>query len=586
MERALSEADAENAAFHRIIESIRHDLAETERLLALESVRRSLISTPEKLPYIRRVVINTRIALENVDKWSERMNTNRHEDTNISFDTGRRYLITGDAAFAAQLSEISTCHQALSTVLAFLTPLERLSVTDQGGPPEYQHATYFDDVLKSRQKQKLKRAATTNSSPSSIDILKFPTPRHQVSPPTVPSKIAHTYQREHAGLIPRQEDVKHRQAKLEPEVLLDKKELEEEAVEILVNESTFSPLIGKLESEFEKSWISRKAAASLITNVPNPEASHTISDHYRQQSLIISPPEPEDRPGVEHRSLSAGNLLGPLNTFDFSSLRDPILLADSKSPQTNHNHQDKLDSRLNDSKRHSDLGGLPARLQNGPSMMRNTPPSGRLISELSAEYTPSAPPAISREPANTPISPPKWKPYRRATEEDIPHTIESSQNPPPELYILPPSLPSTSTPHSPPPENPQHTPRRTYKSLTTWPSMQFYSQQSEQSYTPYHQTYQQTEHYPETRSQRSISVTSTPASTFSTISSLSQGSTPNLPDAYEILSIRSMSPPGISSRAVSNVSEMNISREQSVTAAEGRRNNRRALLNLMAKGNG
>jgi hypothetical protein len=120
MERALSEADAENAAFHRIIESIRHDLAETERLLALESVRRSLISTPEKLPYIRRVVINTRIALENVDKWSERMNTNRHEDTNISFDTGRRYLITGDAAFAAKVDRLSISMPPISTTFSSL----------------------------------------------------------------------------------------------------------------------------------------------------------------------------------------------------------------------------------------------------------------------------------------------------------------------------------------------------------------------------------------------------------------------------------------------------------------------------------
>jgi hypothetical protein len=155
------EGDSENAAFIRMIKSVRHDLAETERLLEVESVKARLISTPGKLPYIRGVIINTQTALKEIGRLVERERVNCDKTTNVP---RVRWIFNDDGKLVSQRSEISTCHQALSTVLAFLTPLEKLSTVDQAKPPDYHDATFFDDFISPWQRRKLQREAIRSSS--------------------------------------------------------------------------------------------------------------------------------------------------------------------------------------------------------------------------------------------------------------------------------------------------------------------------------------------------------------------------------------------------------------------------------------
>jgi hypothetical protein len=576
MQCSLFEADAENAAFHRIIESVRHDLAETERLLALDSVRRSLNSTPEKLPYIRRVVLNTKTALENVERSSERSSTNWREDTITLFDIG---LLPDDGAFTAHHSEVSTCHQALCTVLAFLAPLERLSTIQQARPPGYQDATYFDDVLSHRQMRELQHEATTNSSLSSTSIYKLPMLQRYIAPSALSADRANAYQRESVEPISHQEEVKSKQAEFWQEALFDKAILIEEGVGATALPPTFSLLIQKTESEFKKAKPEHQTSASIMMNDLNPGADQALSNYYGRSKTNFQ----QDHPDFKLRNLSATNLLGPINSFDFSSFRDPLLLFDTEYLETKHDPQDTQKSRQDHGKRYGDIKKLPAGLDGEPGRPRNNPPSGALIFELPSDSVPPAPPVALQRSLDTPINMRQWQPYRKQTQQDVPHTIESSQNPPPEVVIPSTSLP-LSTHHGPPPEKPKL--RQTYKSLTSWPSMQFYSQQPDQSFTSYHQTYPTKDLYPEIASPNSNSVTSTPASTFSTVSSVSQASRRDLPESYRPSSTVPNSPLRIPPIAVSDVSEKKMSSEHSLTVAEGRRNNRRVLLNLMAKGNG
>jgi hypothetical protein len=54
---------------------------------------------------------------------------------------------------ASRSMELKTCHQTLSTVLAFLTPLENSAIVAMAEPPKYDDVTFFDDLLSPRQRR-------------------------------------------------------------------------------------------------------------------------------------------------------------------------------------------------------------------------------------------------------------------------------------------------------------------------------------------------------------------------------------------------------------------------------------------------
>jgi hypothetical protein len=160
------EGDSENEAFIRMIESVRHDLVETERLLEVDSVKIRLISTPGKLPYIKGVVINTKTALNEIGKWVERAKANNEGNANgdSTFESRVRWVFNDSGKLVNQRLELSTCHQALSTVLAFLTPLEMVPPIEEAGPPGYNDATFFDsDFISPWQRKKVVQETERNS---------------------------------------------------------------------------------------------------------------------------------------------------------------------------------------------------------------------------------------------------------------------------------------------------------------------------------------------------------------------------------------------------------------------------------------
>lgn len=150
----LYEVESENGVFLRMIQRVRLDLEETERLLSVPSVKEKLISTPEKLPWVKGVVVSTKSALNEIGKWVERVRVEKEGYGNISFDTRVRWVFKDREKLVTRSMELRTSHQALSTVLAYLVPLEHVATSLASGPPGYDNVTFFDDLLSPRQKRR------------------------------------------------------------------------------------------------------------------------------------------------------------------------------------------------------------------------------------------------------------------------------------------------------------------------------------------------------------------------------------------------------------------------------------------------
>jgi hypothetical protein len=147
--------ESENGVFVRMILRIRQDLEETERLLSVPSVKARLISTPQKSPWIGGAVLSTKAALNEIGRWVERVRAEKAGYGNVSFETRVRWIFNDQEKLISRSMELRTCHQTLSTVLAYLSPLEleRPNTSGTAEPPKYDDATFFDELLSPRQRR-------------------------------------------------------------------------------------------------------------------------------------------------------------------------------------------------------------------------------------------------------------------------------------------------------------------------------------------------------------------------------------------------------------------------------------------------
>lgn len=145
--------ESENGVFVRMIQRVRLDLEETERLLLVPSVKEKLISIPGKLPWIKGVVLSTKGALNEIGRWVERVRADKDGYGSVSFENRVRWVFNDQEKLVHRSMELRTSHQTLSTVLGYLTPLEQTTTPLATGPPAYEDVTFFDDFLSPRQKR-------------------------------------------------------------------------------------------------------------------------------------------------------------------------------------------------------------------------------------------------------------------------------------------------------------------------------------------------------------------------------------------------------------------------------------------------
>jgi hypothetical protein len=161
----LSEVGPESQVFIRLIQIVRTDLQETERLSSIPAVRRRIERTPRKIEWIETALQNTRFALNEIGRWVEDARVDQQSKGSVQFQTRVRWVLQDHDKIVNRQAELSACHQQLSNVLSYLVPLEDDPVGDA-----FLSATGEDSihvVIAPRQRRKSRAVKQLTESKSS-----------------------------------------------------------------------------------------------------------------------------------------------------------------------------------------------------------------------------------------------------------------------------------------------------------------------------------------------------------------------------------------------------------------------------------
>ncbi len=159
---ALNEVGSENHVFVRTIQRVREDLEETERLLTLPPIKTNLLTNAEKSLWIKKAIYSTKCALNDIGLYVERVRSENDRDGDISFKNRVRWVLNDHGKLENRRSELTACHQTLSTVLNSLHHIEMIAgfaVTappHDPPPPTYGEALAFEEFKSPYQRKKHK----------------------------------------------------------------------------------------------------------------------------------------------------------------------------------------------------------------------------------------------------------------------------------------------------------------------------------------------------------------------------------------------------------------------------------------------
>ncbi|PSN59082.1 hypothetical protein BS50DRAFT_287606 [Corynespora cassiicola Philippines] len=119
----LMEVDDETGVFIRMIDVVRDDLRESERLLSLKHIYARLIKNPPKLAWVKKSLDNTKFSLSDIGKWVERARVEK-ETKRIEFKTRVLWVVKDHEKVTTRTKQLLVCHQQLSSVLTCLASLE------------------------------------------------------------------------------------------------------------------------------------------------------------------------------------------------------------------------------------------------------------------------------------------------------------------------------------------------------------------------------------------------------------------------------------------------------------------------------
>ncbi|RDI83448.1 hypothetical protein Vi05172_g6584 [Venturia inaequalis] len=125
--KKLTEVGHENAVYGRIMERVRLDLAETDRLLHLPEVKHAMQNTPEKLGWIKRTITALKDALREMDKYVYRVASDRRRGKAIGWVHRFRWVLDDSEKAARCRGEVGICHEGLLEVLSLLSSYEDLN---------------------------------------------------------------------------------------------------------------------------------------------------------------------------------------------------------------------------------------------------------------------------------------------------------------------------------------------------------------------------------------------------------------------------------------------------------------------------
>lgn len=131
--RKLHDVGEENAVFVRMVERVRLDLQETERLLAVPEIKHALSRSPEKTAWIKQVVTRMRIALEEKAKWTESVRKGIEGGRILGLKKRIWWVLEEHEKLVNRRMELAMCHLGLLQVISFLEPLEPLACCQPEG---------------------------------------------------------------------------------------------------------------------------------------------------------------------------------------------------------------------------------------------------------------------------------------------------------------------------------------------------------------------------------------------------------------------------------------------------------------------
>lgn len=158
--KKLTEVGHENALYSRIMERVRLDLAETDRLLKLPEVKHAMQNAPDKLAWIKRTITALKDALKEMDKYVYRVASDKSRGKAIGWVHRFRWVLDDSEKAARCRGEVGICHEGLLEVLSLLSSYEDLKCCPPEEDEEYEKEEavvpfrHADDDLQRRYEEK------------------------------------------------------------------------------------------------------------------------------------------------------------------------------------------------------------------------------------------------------------------------------------------------------------------------------------------------------------------------------------------------------------------------------------------------
>jgi len=134
--KRLHDVGSENAIYVGLVDRVRLDLAETDRLLHLPEVKFSLSKSPEKVAWIRKTITSVRIAIEQMGKYTGRVSADLERGKHVKLRHRIRWVLDEHEKLAHRQMLLAASHQGLLEVLGFLTTLEPLACCIEEAKPK------------------------------------------------------------------------------------------------------------------------------------------------------------------------------------------------------------------------------------------------------------------------------------------------------------------------------------------------------------------------------------------------------------------------------------------------------------------
>jgi hypothetical protein len=121
-----------NAVYVRLINRVRADLEEVQRLLTVPEVKEALEANKPKAKWVYGAMRDVRGALENITPHTERVAGDIEDGRRVGFRHRLRWLLSEKEKLENREKEVNVAHGSLMEVIGFLTALEPTDETDKG----------------------------------------------------------------------------------------------------------------------------------------------------------------------------------------------------------------------------------------------------------------------------------------------------------------------------------------------------------------------------------------------------------------------------------------------------------------------